>query len=124
MIMFGDKLRYLREHQEYTQRDAAKMLGIGQTTYNRYEQGIYEPDYKTLKKSANFFYVSIDYLLDNDDGFVSDIDAVVDLSCFLLHGNYTIPSRFPSEADRQMLDGIVKAIYAIRATTPSLRRKE
>lgn len=112
MDMFSEKLRYLREHQEYTQVDVAQKLGIGQTTYNRYERGLYEPNYETLKKIANFFQVSIDYLLDNDDGFVSDMDAVVDLNRFLLYGNYTIRSRFPADTDRQMLDNIVKAIYA------------
>ena len=115
--MFGDKLRYLREHQEYTQADAAQKLGIGQTTYNRYERGLYEPDYKTLKKIANFFQVSIDYLLDNDNEILADMDALVDLNHFLLHGNYTIFARFPKETDRRMLDNIVKAIYTAQATS-------
>lgn len=114
--MFGDKLRYLREHQEYTQADAAQKLGIGQTTYNRYERGVYEPDYKTLKKIANFFQVSIDYLLDNDDEILADMDGLVDLNHFLLHGNYTIFARFPKDADRRMLDNIVKAIYTAHVT--------
>ena len=111
MDMFSDKLRYLREHQEYTQVDVAQKLGIGQTTYNRYERGLYEPSYETLKKIANFFQVSIDYLLDNDEVLLSDADTVVDLGHFLLHGNYTICSRFPKEVERRMLDSIVKAIY-------------
>lgn len=114
MNMFSDKLRYLREHQEYTQVDVAQKLGIGQTTYNRYERGLYEPNYETLKKIANFFQVSIDYLLDNDEALLSDADTVVDLGHFLLHGKYTIYSRFPKEADRKMLDDIVKAIYVAR----------
>ena len=114
MNMFSDKLRYLREHQEYTQVDVAQKLGIGQTTYNRYERGLYEPNYETLKKIANFFQVSIDYLLDNDEALLSDADTVVDLGHFLLHGKYTIYSRFPKEANRKMLDDIVKAIYVAR----------
>ncbi|MBQ9365584.1 MAG: helix-turn-helix transcriptional regulator [Schwartzia sp.] len=116
--MFSDKLRYLREHQEYTQVDVAQKLGIGQTTYNRYERGLYEPNYETLKKIANFFQVSIDYLLDNDEVLLSDADTVVDLGQFLLHGKYTICSRFPKESDRRMLDSIVKAIYTAQ-TVPT-----
>ncbi len=114
MDMFSDKLRYLRKHQEYTQIDVAQKLGIGQTTYNRYERGVYEPDYKTLKKIANFFQVSIDYLLDNDDEILADTDTLVDLSHFLLNGNYTVFAQFPTDGDRQMLDKIVKAIYHVR----------
>ena len=101
--------------------DVAQKLGIGQTTYNRYERGLYEPNYATLKKIAKFFQVSIDYLLDNDDDLLSDMDSLVDLNHFLRNGNYTIFARFPTEKDRQMLDNIVKAIYAapVEALTPN-----
>ena len=60
--MFGERLRSLREHQELSQGEAAQQLGIIQNTYSRYERGIREPDYATLKKIANFYGVSIDYL--------------------------------------------------------------
>lgn len=121
MDMFSDKLRYLREHQEYTQVDVAQKLGIGQTTYNRYERGLYEPNYETLKRIANFFQVSIDYLLDNDEVLLSDAETVVDLGHFLLHGKYTIHSRFPKETDRKMLDNIVKAIYTEQVVSSGKR---
>lgn len=122
--MFGEKLRYLREHQEYTQIDVAKKLGIGQTTYNRYERGVYEPDYETLKKIANFFHASIDYLLDNDEECLSNMDTLVDLNQFLLSGNYTIHSRIPTNTDRQMLKNIVDAIYANPKEISLLGNKE
>ena len=64
--MFKDKLRFLREYQKLSQRQAAQILGIGQATYNRYETGQREPHFKTLKNISALFNVSIDYLLDND----------------------------------------------------------
>ena len=109
--MFGDKLHYLRLHQEMTQNEVAELIGITQATYNRYEKGLYEPDFKTLKKIAKLFHVSIDYLLCNDDEELLEIETLVDMDYFLLYGNYTIRSRFPTEKERKMLSKVVDAIF-------------
>ncbi|MCU5063559.1 helix-turn-helix domain-containing protein [Bacillus cereus] len=61
--MFGTRLHTLRKERKLRQEDMAKQLGIARTTYAMYEQGNREPDYSTLIKLANFFEVSIDYLL-------------------------------------------------------------
>lgn len=42
-------------------------LGIGQNTISRYETGALEADYKTLIAIADYFDVSIDYLLGRTD---------------------------------------------------------
>lgn len=42
-------------------------LGIGQNTVSRYESGVLEADYKTLIAIADYFDVSIDYLLGRTD---------------------------------------------------------
>ncbi|ARX66042.1 XRE family transcriptional regulator [Bacillus toyonensis] len=61
--MFGNTLNSLRKEKKLRQEDMAKHLGIARTTYAMYEQGNREPDYDTLQKLANFFDVSVDYLL-------------------------------------------------------------
>ena len=61
--MQSNRLRYLREKESLTQTDIAHALHIGQSTYNRYERGIREPDHETLKKIADYFHVSLDFLL-------------------------------------------------------------
>ncbi|MBF7150840.1 helix-turn-helix domain-containing protein [Bacillus toyonensis] len=61
--MFGTKLNLLRKEKKLRQEDMAKHLGIARTTYAMYEQGNREPDYDTLQKLADFFDVSVDYLL-------------------------------------------------------------
>ncbi|PFS73878.1 MULTISPECIES: helix-turn-helix domain-containing protein [Bacillus cereus group] len=61
--MFGNKLNSLRKEKKLRQEDMAKHLGIARTTYAMYEQGRREPDYDTLQKLADFFNVSVDYLL-------------------------------------------------------------
>lgn len=68
--MFGDNLKELRILSNLTQQDLAKRLNLSQETISFYESGKREPDYTTLKKIANFFDVSIDYLFGRTDNKV------------------------------------------------------
>lgn len=63
--MNGEKLRGLRESKNLYQKDIGKVLNISPSTVGMYEQGRREPDNNTLKKIANYFEVTTDYLLDN-----------------------------------------------------------
>ena len=58
----SDKLRMLRENAGYSQNDVAKLLGITRTAYVKYETGDSQPTRK-LKKLAEIFNVSVDFLL-------------------------------------------------------------
>lgn len=64
--MNGNKLRKLRENKGLLQKQLGDALSISPSTIGMYEQGRREPDNLTLRKIANFFEVSIDYLLDNE----------------------------------------------------------
>ena len=46
-----------------TQTQIAEMLGCSQTTYSRYETGNSNVPIDILKKLANFYNVSIDYII-------------------------------------------------------------
>ena len=108
--MFKDKLKFLRQHQELTQAEVAKQIKIDNTTYCRYEKGIYQPDFDTLKRIANFFDVSIDYLLENDN-IISNDEDVVDFNSFILNGRYTINSKFLNDKERKWLKNVISAMY-------------
>ena len=110
MIMFKDKLRYLRKHQELSQVEVAKRLNISQPRYNRYETGTFQPSMEMLKKISSLFDVSIDYLLENERD-LSDSDELVDLNNFILSGRYSINSRIPTDKERKMLDNVIKAVF-------------
>lgn len=56
-------LRELRQEKNLTQADLSKILKISASAIGMYEQGRREPDNDTLSKIADFFDVSIDYLL-------------------------------------------------------------
>lgn len=61
------RLKELRKERGISQQQLAMDLSINQNTISRYETGVYEADYETLIKIADYFYVSIDYLLERTD---------------------------------------------------------
>ncbi len=58
------RLKELRENKGISQIKLALDLSINQNSISRYETGVREADYKTLIKIADYFDVSIDYLLE------------------------------------------------------------
>ncbi|CEI80862.1 MULTISPECIES: helix-turn-helix domain-containing protein [Oceanobacillus] len=63
MDVFKERLIDLRVELGYKQENVAKELNLTTSAYGYYEQGKNEPSLETLYKIANFFQVSIDYLL-------------------------------------------------------------
>ena len=57
------KLRDLREDHEKTQEEIAFLLGTTQQQYSKYEKGIQEIPAHHLITLADFYKVSVDYLL-------------------------------------------------------------
>ncbi len=56
-------IRYLREDNDYKQKQLAEYLNVSQNTYSQYENGVIELTAPTLVKLADFYDVSVDYLL-------------------------------------------------------------
>lgn len=56
------RLRELREKKQVSQDDVSKFLGVERTTYTSYESGRSRP-VRVLNKLAEYYNVSIDYLL-------------------------------------------------------------
>lgn len=65
--MLANRLKELRNTNDLTQSDIANMLGVTQQAVARWENGKSEPDTKTLVWYANYFEVSLDYLLSNNN---------------------------------------------------------
>lgn len=62
--MAYDRIRELREDHDLRQVDVAKMLGMSQTGYSKYETGENDVPTTILIKLAGFYKVSVDYILD------------------------------------------------------------
>lgn len=57
-------LRGIREDRDIKQREVAEILGVSQNTYSQYETGVIALTAEVLIKLADYYGVSIDYLLD------------------------------------------------------------
>lgn len=63
-MIFSERLKLLREERELTQSDLAKKLNISRQSVSNYEKGTRFPnDSQLIIKIAQFFHVSIDYLM-------------------------------------------------------------
>ena len=58
-----DRIRNLREDNDWTQQYVADLLYINRRTYASYESGINSMTPETLVKIANLYKTSVDYLL-------------------------------------------------------------
>ena len=61
------RLRELRLAKGLSQLKLAMDLSMNQNSISRYENGVREADYATLIKFADYFNVSLDYLLERTD---------------------------------------------------------
>lgn len=63
MADFGSRLRKLRKENNLRQKDLAQKLNLAQTTIANYEKNARFPNQEILNQIADYFYVSLDYLL-------------------------------------------------------------
>lgn len=71
MANFTERLRQLRDESGKTQSQIAKELGLTPQAFSYFVNGR-EPNYETLGKIADYFQVSVDYLLGRSDVKTSD----------------------------------------------------
>lgn len=66
-MLFSDRLKLLRESRDLTQKIVAESVGMAPMAYQRYEYGTREPAYQKLLALADYFDVSLDYLVGRSD---------------------------------------------------------
>lgn len=62
-----ERLKDLRKEKQLTMKELGQKLDLAESTISLYESGKREPDYQTLLKIADFFNVSVDYLLGREE---------------------------------------------------------
>ena len=80
MALRTERLRKMREKQGFSQRELARLCGLGEVMVHRYESGTTDPSTKYLTVIAEKLAVSTDYLVglsDSPNGPVdnSELDA-------------------------------------------------
>lgn len=65
--IFRDRLRKLRKEKGMSQKQVAEGIGITEVGYQNYEVGRRKPTFSVLPTIAEFFDVSLDYLVGHTD---------------------------------------------------------
>ncbi|WP_270245609.1 helix-turn-helix domain-containing protein [Lactococcus lactis] len=63
MSVFAEQLKTLRKINGLTQKELAEKLKIKQNSYSDWENGKSEPNIEMLVRIADYFDVSLDYLM-------------------------------------------------------------
>ena len=65
--IFQERLRLLRTEKGVSQKQVAEKLGITEVGYQNYEVGRRKPNFDIIPSIADFFNVSLDYLVGRSD---------------------------------------------------------
>ena len=66
-MVFRVRLQQLREKKRISRRVASELCGLSSSAFRRYERGEQEPTLHSLVAIAEFFGVSVDYLVGRRD---------------------------------------------------------
>ena len=103
--MFSDRLKKLRDENNVSQFDLSNYLGISQQALSKWENEKTEPDNESLVKIANYFNVSIDYLLGNSESKQIEKPYDNDLEKVLFS-----KAKDLSDSDKKAVLGIIEAL--------------
>ena len=70
------KIKHLRQQNNLSQSELAKIIGVSQKSISDYEIGKTQPDYETLIKLADYFHTTIDNLLGHQVPYLLDKSAL------------------------------------------------
>lgn len=104
--MFSDVLKFLRKEKKITQIELSEILHVSSGAIGNWESGKRQPDYATLEKLADFFGVSVDYLL----GREKKADSVMDDDT---SNTIKIVGRNGHKIERHLTDAQLAALKAI-----------
>jgi len=121
--MIGNRLRELRIEKGLLQKDLAEILQITQQTISLYESNQREPDNQTLIKIANYFNVSVDYLLNRTN--IKNIYNEIPKTSINISDYHTLDKLgLPKEAIREIEDYIEYIILKYNLKATSKKRKK
>ncbi len=74
--MFGDRLKELRKEKKLKQEDIAEICDVASQTISNWENNITQPPFEVVKKIAEYFGVTIDYLLNFTQDDVDNMEKL------------------------------------------------
>ena len=99
-----NNLRSVRKSdpRKLTQQDLADWLGIERSTYGKYETGHSEPTFDTLCRLADFFNVSVEYLMGRTNIKKTPISKETDVSEVWAEAQQLLENAPPDRAKEAM----------------------
>jgi len=106
--LLGKRITALRKEAGLTQEQLAKRLNITRSALSQYELGSRNPDYDLLLKIADFFEVTVDYLLGKpkSESVIKEEKASYNVGDPDLQIAFREASDFSEEAKQQTIDFI------------------
>lgn len=83
----GERLKLLRESRGLSQSELARRIGVPNQSVSNYERGFRQPPAEFIHKVADFYEVSVDYLLGRDHFLYKD-QGPISLDDFLKKGTF------------------------------------
>jgi len=102
-MTLGRRIKELRNNKNLTQEELAQKLNTNRPTLSNWELDRTQPGYTMLKKVADFFEVSTDYLL---NGTSADLLPGGKVAIYVENDKLVDISELPSEIRQQVLDYI------------------
>ena len=84
-IMIADRIKLLRQENDMTQSDLARILGITRSSVNAWEMGISVPSTQYIIEMSRIFHVSTDYIMDVDTYATLSIKGLDDDDMRMVH---------------------------------------
>ena len=83
--MIAVRIKLLRQENDMTQSDLARILGITRSSVNAWEMGISVPSTQYVIEMSRIFHVSTDYIMDVDTYATLSIKGLDDDEIRMVH---------------------------------------
>ena len=114
-----NKIRELRKERGLSQSSLAKILGVAQNTLSYWENGKFDVDNKSLSLMADFFGVSVDYLLGRESAKKESPAASESGEADLDRELVSLLCQLDSPQEEQRVKDFVRGILAAREAPTS-----
>lgn len=115
MSTFGERLRSLRNERKLHQSQFADIFGLSSSAIGSYERNEREPAYRQLIEFANYYNVSLDYLLGRTDERLTVEDyakqTAHDLDEILTRYDIKVRGYNLSQNDKQVLSDVSVGLF-------------
>lgn len=74
--LFGDKLKELRKERNLTQEEISEICQVAKQTISNWENNVTQPSFDIVKRLAQYFGVTTDYLLGLNQNDINRIDKL------------------------------------------------